>query len=385
MSREENILRNAGYSRLQAGLRSSHLPALDGIRAVAVFIVIFNHAGLPCPGGLGVLVFFVLSGFLITWLLLKEFDRYSHVSLKHFYMRRSLRIFPAFYAYAAFAISIELLLKKTHIVWTQVLCSLFYVNNYYQALYGDPNAMLAHTWSLAVEEQFYLLWPATFLFLQRKGFDLAKSLAGAIAFVWTYRLVLVFVVHAQHRYIYQAFDTRADSLMSGCLLAILLHQGRCVRLFDWICRRQTRAIAVLSAIVISVVIQFRFGPIYGDSLGLAINSVLVAAFIAQMIAWRDAAVGHWLNWRWISYLGVLSYSLYLYQQIAVHPAQRIAAKLPGIVRLPTMVVVILFFALASYYVVERPALHLKARFSDLPPHEPEADEISDPEPGLQNP
>ena len=86
-------------ARLSTSLAKDHLPSLDGVRAVAVFLVVFLHAGLPLPGTLGVLAFFVLSGFLITWLLLGEEERYGTVSLKQFYVRRSLRIFPAFYAY----------------------------------------------------------------------------------------------------------------------------------------------------------------------------------------------------------------------------------------------------------------------------------------------
>ncbi|HEY4660041.1 MAG TPA: acyltransferase family protein, partial [Terriglobales bacterium] len=76
------------------------MPSLDGIRAVAVALVVFYHLGIPgVPGGMGVLMFFVLSGFLITWLLLKEEERFGHISLKLFYARRTLRIFPAFYVY----------------------------------------------------------------------------------------------------------------------------------------------------------------------------------------------------------------------------------------------------------------------------------------------
>src|SRR5436853_3977757 len=85
---------------LAAGLEKSYLSSLDGIRAIAVSLVVFYHLGIPgVPGGMGVLIFFVLSGFLITWLLLNEEERFGHISLKLFYARRTLRIFPAFYVY----------------------------------------------------------------------------------------------------------------------------------------------------------------------------------------------------------------------------------------------------------------------------------------------
>jgi hypothetical protein len=114
MSPSENPRSFAGRFRLPAslaqGLDRSHLPSLDGLRAIAAFLVVLYHCFLPAlPGGMGVLAFFVLSGFLITWLLLKEEERYGKVSLKLFYVRRSLRIFPAFYAY-------WLLLMGAHVI-----------------------------------------------------------------------------------------------------------------------------------------------------------------------------------------------------------------------------------------------------------------------------
>ncbi len=211
--------------RLTEGLNRTHLPALDGLRGIAVMLVIFYHSGAPVPGGLGVLIFFVLSGFLITWLLLKEWARHDGVSLRGFYARRTLRIFPAFYAYATASLILMLAIHKA-VDWHQFAASLFYANNYYQAIRGDPNTMLSHTWSLAIEEQFYLLWPFTFAYVLRKNFGLARSLMGGIGVIWCYRLFLVFGLHISHGYIYEAFDTRADSLLIGCLLAVVLWEGR---------------------------------------------------------------------------------------------------------------------------------------------------------------
>ena len=113
-------LRLPHYERLKQSLSGNHLPALDGLRAVAVSLVILYHSGWMIPSGLGVLIFFVLSGFLITWLMLKEADRFGAVSLKQFYIRRSLRIFPAFYVFVALGLSALLFFHK-HIVWPQVL------------------------------------------------------------------------------------------------------------------------------------------------------------------------------------------------------------------------------------------------------------------------
>src|ERR1700678_807442 len=100
---------------LHSGLSSGHIPSLDGLRAIAAFLVVFYHFGFDsCPAGLGVLAFFVLSGFLITWLLLKEEERSGSISLKLFYIRRSLRIFPAYYVYWLISVGIFLVHNLLH-------------------------------------------------------------------------------------------------------------------------------------------------------------------------------------------------------------------------------------------------------------------------------
>ena len=220
---------------LKTGLEMSQLPALDGLRAVAAFLVVFSHIGIYfMPGGLGVLMFFVLSGFLITWLLLKENEKFGNVSLRNFYFRRSLRIFPAFYCYALLYLGLMILLHKK-VIWSQAVCALLYVNNYYQAIHGDPNTGLSHTWSLGIEEQFYLLWATAFLLLRKRRERLAWVLVVVIAAIWIHREVLHFLFGVWQGYIYEAFDTRADHLLIGCFLAVVLRSGFLVRFWKAIC------------------------------------------------------------------------------------------------------------------------------------------------------
>jgi peptidoglycan/LPS O-acetylase OafA/YrhL len=121
-------------SQLESKLSHSHIPALDGLRAVAVSLVIVSHFGFELvPGAHGVMIFFVLSGFLITWLLLNESERDGTVSLKSFYKRRTLRIFPAFYAYWFVLIAILIGTGKA-VLWTHAFSALFYSSNYYSAI-----------------------------------------------------------------------------------------------------------------------------------------------------------------------------------------------------------------------------------------------------------
>ena len=150
------------FQRIAASANARHIPALDALRAASALLVILYHCGVPyIPASLGVTVFFVISGFLITWILLKEYDQRGTISLRNFYGRRSFRIFPAFYVFWAIMIAATLF-RHAHVLWGQALSSFFYVCNYYQGTHGYPSSAFSRTWSLAVEEQFYLLWPLLF-------------------------------------------------------------------------------------------------------------------------------------------------------------------------------------------------------------------------------
>ena len=345
---------------IAAGLTKNHLPSLDGLRAIAALLVVFYHYGIEwCPGGLGVLAFFVLSGFLITWLLLKEEERYGTISLRRFYMRRSLRIFPAFYTYWILLSAALLLFHKRYVV-AQAVASFFYVNNYYQAIQGDPNTGFSHTWSLGIEEQFYLLWPLTFLVLQRNQHRLRFLIAGILA-VMVYREALVFFFHRDQGYIYEAFDTRADQLLIGCLLAVALRQGVWGRFWRWLCSTPGFVWATIALLAVSSALATQFGTAYRDAIGSVGDPILVAVLIAQTIAWPSAGVGAVLNWGWMRYLGTISYSMYLYQQVTVGPVDKLVGRWPAIA-LPATVLAVIAAASASYWIVERPFLRLKDRF-----------------------
>jgi peptidoglycan/LPS O-acetylase OafA/YrhL len=301
---------------LAAGLEKSHLPSLDGIRAIAVSLVVFYHLGIPgVPGGMGVLIFFVLSGFLITWLLLKEEERFGHISLKLFYARRTLRIFPAFYVYWSLIVALWVISSR-HLFRARAICSFLYVNNYYQAVFGDPNTGLSHTWSLGVEEQFYLLWPITFLLLRNNGRRI-RFLLWSIAAVWLYREFLVFVVHRSQGYIYEAFDTRADHLMIGCNLAVALRERVWVRLWHLLVASPSRIWITFTGLIISAALGYFLRTIYRDSLAFIVDPLLTASLIVQGTAYSSAALGKLLNWSWMRYLGAISYSVYLYHPLAM--------------------------------------------------------------------
>ncbi len=199
----------------------AHLPGVDGLRAIAALLVLALHTGL-FPGHGGVVVFFVLSGFLITWVLLQEEARHGGVSLRRFWLRRGLRIFPVFYVFwlvhLAFA-DARFLGTPDGQRWT----AFFYISDYYQAVTGHTRGAMTHTWSLGVEEKFYLLWPLALRALRtwrRRAWALGAVVVGVQ--VWRGWVVLGW---GDATYAYYAFETRADQLAIGCLLAVTLHAG----------------------------------------------------------------------------------------------------------------------------------------------------------------
>jgi len=350
----------AQNNALHSNLSCSRIPALDGLRAIAVFLVIFYHFTYRwVPASLGVLAFFVLSGFLITWLLLKENEKTGAVSISGFYKRRALRIFPAFYCY--WGGWLFLLLVTGHKVsWPDVMSAFFYVSNYYQGLFHPAGSYVSHTWSLAIEEQFYLLWPLSFYFGRRNLKRLTWYLAGLIGLVWVYRLVLTVVFHVDQAYIYRAFDTRIDHLMVGCLTAIIVRRGALQSFW-----RAISAKPYLPLLTIALLSLSSYGTVnsarYRDVVGFAIEPLLVAVLMIQLIAFSTTPAWGWFDSQPMRYLGQISYSLYLY-----HPAlgHMVFKRLPGIAsweKLGIALLLTIAVASASYYCIEKPFLRLKDR------------------------
>lgn len=346
-------------AHLESKLTQSHIPSLDGLRALAVFLVIVAHFGfVMVPGAHGVMIFFVLSGFLITWLLLKENERYGAVSLAAFYKRRTLRIFPAFYVYWLLMIAL-LVGTGRAVLWPHAWSALFYTSNYYSAIHGDPNNGFSHTWSLAIEEQFYLLWPLVFLMLRGNLRRMTTFLVCLIGAVWVHRAVLCFGFHIDQAYIQDAFDTRLDALMVGCLLAVLLKRRALSSVWRIASANTLMPLVTLALLMISVYAGEIYIDRYRDVFGFALEPLLIAVFIVQMIAFSSTRSWGWTGWGAVRFLGRISYSLYLYQQLTMYSARKALAAYPVIIQLAGAILVTIILATISHYVIERPFLKLK--------------------------
>jgi peptidoglycan/LPS O-acetylase OafA/YrhL len=344
-------------SRLAAARGAARdIPSLDGLRAISIALVLLSHlggtAGFPAShqtmsffalGTLGVQVFFVISGFLITTLLLRELDETGSVSLRRFYFRRTLRIFPPYYAFLA-AIAIAAVLGWVSVAGNDLFHAFTYTSNYN----FDREWNLGHTWSLGVEEQFYLLWPAVLVLLGRR-----RGLTAAAAFVVAAPLVRVGIWYLLPDYrpaIGNSFETVADALAIGCLLAgtrDLLWEQPAFRRFlaSWWMLAAPAVIGVFAALD---------RPRTNALVGTTVMSVAIALIIERCVRFPEDRIGQVLNSRPFRFVGVLSYSIYLWQQPFLN------RDLPSpTTSFPLNLALVFAAALASYYVVERPSLRFR--------------------------
>ncbi len=358
-------------------VRSRYLPGLDGLRAVAVVAVLLYHADVAwLPGGfLGVDVFFVISGYLITMLLLEEHHRSGSIGVRRFYGRRARRLLPALFLLLATTCAVVALFFRDEAarLRPQVLSALTYSTNwyliatdgsYFQQL-GRP-LVLRHLWSLAVEEQFYLLWPLVLVVLLRRFRGrlgpIALAIAGATAASAVWMAVLYQPGHDPSR-LYYGTDTRISTILMGALLALfwrpsaLAHGGarRHGPLFDLI------GIAALAGVVLFFLHSTdTAGSLYrGGFVGLAALSALAVAAATHPGTHFGKALGAGA----LTWIGVRSYALYLWHwPIFVLTRSDVDVPLSGWPLLVIRLGLTVLLADLSYRLVERPIRRIGLRY-----------------------
>jgi peptidoglycan/LPS O-acetylase OafA/YrhL len=331
-------------------LTRGRIPSLDGMRGTCILLVLASHtvgssnfprfnfvSGLAA---IGLVVFFVLSGFLITTVLMREQGRTGAISLKNFYIRRFLRIFPVAYLY----ITVVALLSFLGIIGLRPHDLAFAVS-YLMDFHHDRAWYLGHLWYLTVEEQFYLLWPAIItIFGFRKGFFLAFA---GLAFVPFSRITISRLFPTAS----PSFDVPGGtaSILTGCVLALSFQWMTSKRVFT----SNVFLLALLGAVAVRLYTWNHGYPAHG--LSYVIN-ILVALAVFRCIAVPDDRLGRILNSKALMFVGGLSYSIYVWQQLFLPP-------MPPGSSFPLNLLAALATALCSYYLIERPCLNLKKRFT----------------------
>ena len=365
-----------GRPNLADVLAQSRLPGLDGLRAIGVLAVTVAHATFVggLPQDFGPTAFFVLSGFLITRLLLREHEKTGSVSLREFYRRRTLRIFPAYYA---FLLVTYLLDARAGQRWSNdfLVSAVTYTINYFNAFHHHPATSLAHAWSLGVEEQFYLLWPLAFLVLAhhgRRSLVAGLTLVGLATVAW--RSWLFLGVQVDVAYVYNAFDTRFDNLAVGCLLAVTIDYKNVAAVAERCGKRSWFSLVTLVLLLTS---RSLLGRAYHYSIGLTIDSVLIAVLIVQVLQLYRTRLWSWLEWPAVRYLGAISYPMYLYHAWGASVGRRLPGDSDALDFLAGVLATIVL-ASGSYYLIERPFRRLKLRRA--PDAREDASEASRPQP-----
>jgi peptidoglycan/LPS O-acetylase OafA/YrhL len=335
-------------------------------------LVFVSHAGPQhfAPGNFGVTVFFFLSGYLITTLLRMEFEATGRISLRAFYLRRVLRIFPPFYLVLLIAslLAFAGALGGPPLRLDALLSQVFHLSNYHMIAFGWGDGRAPGTglyWSLAVEEHFYLAFPLLYLVLLRVASRRRQMLVmlGICGAVLIWRCVLVLLLHSSQDRTYIATDTRIDSILFGCALAVwgnpALDPSRiATRWWKW----GLFPLGVAAILLTFVVRSHEFEETFRYSLqGLALFPIFILAI--RTPEWGPFKL---LNLRWVTFVGVLSYSIYLMHQSIIVGIQRwidIPWVLQGIIALAIVVLA----ATAIHYLVEKPCARLRRRLSRVEP------------------
>ncbi len=361
---------------------NKRISELDGVRAIAVGLVFFNHFApvksapwldlIHRVGWVGVDVFFVLSGFLVTGILLKARlnpDGY----FRNFYARRSLRIFPLYYLLLTGTVVVMAIAKHglelQHMVatWGNPLWYYAYLGNVVTAITNvSPPGYFDPMWSLHVEEQFYLLLPPLVLYLERE--HLKRVMIAAVLLAPAIRLLLAWSYPNMHLLQYQLFPCRMDSLALGGLLAICTPAPEATR--RW---RLPLFVATAGMLILAVAVFKRYGGTYDGSvertIGYSLFDLASVGFITLVLSLRGTSATAWLNWKPLQYVGMISYGLYLFQFPAEGLVNRIARSMGldwdgTIEKFLVVGVTCLALATLSWYLWETKWLAAKSRFGE---------------------
>jgi peptidoglycan/LPS O-acetylase OafA/YrhL len=354
----------------EAYRRTGFFGSLDGLRCLSILAVIWVHTGIRTDdfelarnGHLGVDLFFAISGFLITTLLLREKDRWGSISLGAFYIRRALRIFPLYYTVVGIYAVAVLTLEPDTETGRQFLANLpfflTYTSNWFVPLEG--RVIFYFAWSLATEEQFYLVWPTAEKLL--RGWNAVWLVAGILVL----REAVQFAVQSggldgDHLAV-KIFLSIHPAILGGVVLAHVLHHRRTFERAAWVLGSRAAAPAALVALLASIEL----------SVPIDMVRALMVLLVGAVAIRESNGLSRILTWRPVVHIGTVSYGMYLLHMLSYNASRR-ALEAAGFHQewlwFPVTVAVATLAATLSYRYYESWFLRQKDRFSRLAPAQP---------------
>jgi peptidoglycan/LPS O-acetylase OafA/YrhL len=345
-----------------------YIPSLDGIRTVAFIIVFLSHAGLgaPIPGGTGVTVFFFLSGYLITTLLRQECDRYETVNFKLFYLRRVLRIWPSFYLVLLVGAALTLFgFFSEPFDLSPFLSQALHYFNYYEVVATVPTytpGSLVY-WSLAVEEHFYLIFPLLYLALRKLRVSPRRQMLifwGLCLAVLVWRCVLVFGFRVGQSRIYYATDTRIDSILFGCALAV---NGNPMLDAQQYSNKVWKYLFLPAGIILMLFSFFYRSLDFRESFRYTIQGIALCPIFFTAIRFPHWGLFRVLNLKWMRFFGLLSYSLYLVHYTVILAVWKYLPQFNKVFQAGISLLISFGLAYMIYQFIELPIGRLRKKLS----------------------
>ena len=356
-------------------VKFKHVPALDGLRGIAVLTVMLYHLTYLVPslssvvkgGFLGVDIFFVLSGFLITSILIREYERDGQISLRNFYLRRFFRLVPAFWTFLIFIYFFaELLLPpaQAELIYSHhnLFFAFSYLMNWHSAFGTEMTGNLNHSWSLAIEEQFYIIWSLALFAafarkFERKQIFLLTSISILALIGW--RLFRA-MDGTSPRVLYYSTDTRIDALLIGCVAAMIYSWRLLPKRFyaGW-----QFSLLALSSLATTLVMIASFK--HTDSLlyygPISIFAIAAAVLILWLMTREKSFPKTLLELSPLRWVGKISYGLYLWHYAFYEFGKQLFESVE--LQIAVGVGLAFFVSCASFYLIEEPFLRLKDKFS----------------------
>lgn len=327
MQRPDQSYTGKQATKMEKLTESGAIPSLDGLRAISILIVLVSHSGYGnvVPGGFGVTVFFFLSGYLITTLLLDEQQRNGSISIWKFYLRRAFRLFPPLLVTLTIAyLLVAVGWLSGGISWAGIAAQLLYFANYYGLFFDPGNTTATGTgilWSLAVEEHFYMVYPAALAGLIALGLSkhrIAIVLALVCVVVLAWRIYLAMQPHFVAQRTYYGSDTRVDSIIFGCLLAIVadpkIDKRRTLNPLLTPTPAALLAIAIFT-LVMSIAWRDAF---FRETLRYTLQGLALMPIFYFSIKYAAYFPFNLLNHPWVAKIGVYSYAIYLIHHIVIN-------------------------------------------------------------------